>query len=1169
MSLAERIWNKDQLNAITSFGGNILVSAAAGSGKTAVLVERVIRMLTDEQNPVDADRLLIVTFTRLAAAEMRSRINAELSRLVSENPKDSRLSRQLLLMERAHIGTIHSFCSEVVRENTSLLGLMPDPSIADEDEAADLSFSALEDTIEKFYSEGSETFSRLSETLGGGRNDSGLSEAVLTLYGFISALPHYEDWLSEKLALYNSSVPASKTVWAEILFKKALMILRHHLSKAEFMAAECEKEFCEKYAAMFRDDVFVLERLIEVCEQKDWERLGQMFASPGFSKKPTVKDADEILKARVKTVRDEYCGASGIIQKQLAEEFSVSEKEFSEDLAAVFEYFKCLSEVTLEYDRRFKEIKREKRLIDYTDLEQFTLSVLTEKDENGIYVPSAVAKDIASRFDYILIDECQDINKVQDTIFRTISNGGNLFFVGDVKQSIYRFRQAMPELFLEKRREWPVLGEEKTFPATIILGRNYRSRKNIADAVNFIFKSIMSAEAAEIEYDESEMLIPEAVFPESDSVRNEFLLIESDRDTTKAEAEAVAEKIYNMVQSGKTVSEKGELRPIRYSDICILFRAVKGRAEVFLSALRKRGINCRSENDKGFLSRPEVSAVTDILKAIDNPLLDIPLAGAMLSEMFLFTPDELAEIRAESRKLPLYSSVKIAAENGNEKAANFLKTLGSLRKSAAFERSDALIEKLYDLTSFPQVMRSTPEGELKLSNLRLLIKYASDREKAGAHGLSAFVRFINRLEERESDLKPAGSTGGGGNCVRIMSVHGSKGLEFPVVFLCGTGKQFRNERSDEPMLHPNLGFACPARDEETGARYTTVPQLALKHELRRYNLAEEMRILYVALTRPKENLIITCCRKDAAKYLSSVASDISLGERTDPFVVSTAKCEADWILSALLRHPDAKDFRLLANADESIVLPDETRWSFSFINETEEKAAFSEEEKTVSEPDEKLYRTLLAREEWKYPFAVSEKIPTKAGVSSLTHQEMHKKLLFSAKPKGENLSGTDRGTALHTFMQFCDFASAKADPKAEIKRLTEKRFITEKQADVIDPRKVSVFFESELFRRIEKADNVWRELRFLRGIPAAELGFEGASEEDKITVQGVADCVFEENGNLIVVDYKTDFVEDIEELRERYAAQLHMYKRLLSESLGKEVVSAIIWSFRFGKELEV
>ena len=1167
--MAERIWNSDQLSAITSFGGNILVSAAAGSGKTAVLVERVIRMLTDEQNPVDADRLLIVTFTRLAAAEMRTRINKELSRLSSENPKDSRLSRQLLLMERAHIGTIHSFCSEVVRENTSVLGLMPDPSIADEDEAADLSFEALEETIEKFYSEGSETFARLSETLGGGRNDSGLSEAVITLHRFITALPHYEDWLLEKAKMYDAEIPVEETPWAKILFEYARSVLSHHLSKAEYMAKECDEQLCEKYAAMFRDDIFVLKRLIACCDEKNWDSFGHLLAVPGFSKKPVVKDADEMLKASVKAVRDEYCGSTGIIQKVLAKEFSASSEEFREDISALREYFDCLSKVTLEYDKKFRELKAEKRLIDYTDLEQFTLSVLTEKNEEGEYVPSETAKDISSRFDYILIDECQDINKVQDTIFRMISKGDNLFFVGDVKQSIYRFRQAMPELFLKKRKEWPVLDEGKNFPATIILGRNYRSRKNIAGAVNCLFRQIMSAEGAEIEYDESEMLIPEAVFPESDAVRNEFLLIEGGDDTTKAEAKAVAERIYNMVQRGEMISEKGELRPVRYSDICILFRAVKGKAEVFLSELRKRGINCRSENDKGFLFRPEVAAVLDVLKAVDNPLLDIPLAGAMLSEMFLFSPDELAEIRAESRKLPLYSSVKLAAENGNEKAKNFIGTLDSLRKAAAYERSDSVIERLYDMTAFPQVMRSTPEGELKLANLRLLIKYASDREKAGAHGLSAFIRFINRLEERESDLKPAGSTGNGGNCVRIMSVHGSKGLEFPVVFLCGTGKQFRSERSDAPLLHPGLGFACPARDEITGARYTTIPQFALKHELQKYNFAEEMRILYVALTRPKENLIITCCKKDCEKYLGSIAADSRTGERIDPFTVSSAKCEADWILAALLRHPDAKDFRLLANLEEKFVLPDETRWNFRFLGETKDEKTVSEEKAETASVDEELYRILIEREKWKYPFSASEKIPAKAGVSSLTHQEMHKKMLFSAKPQSGNLSGADRGTALHTFMQFCDFEAAKADPKAEIARLLEKRFITAKQAEVIDPKKISAFFESELYRRIEKSPKVLREFRFIRGISAAKLGYEGASEEDKITVQGVADCVFEENGKFVVVDYKTDFVEDIEELRERYSGQLNMYRELLSETLGKEVAFAIIWSFRFGKELEV
>ena len=1169
MKMAERVWNSDQLDAITSFGGNILVSAAAGSGKTAVLVERVIRMLTDEEHPVDADRLLIVTFTKLAAAEMRTRINAELSRLFSENPGDSRLSRQILLMERAHIGTIHSFCSEVVRENSSLLGIMPDPSIADEDDAADISFSALEETIEKYYAEGDPVFAELSETLGGGRNDSGLEEAVLSLYGFISALPHYEDWLSEKLSLYDPTIPVGSTVWGKVLFDHAHSVLVHYKEAAEYMAAECERLGCEKYATMFRDDVFVLERLIEHCNTAEWDHFKRIINEPGFMKKPVVKDADEMLKARVKEIRDGYCGSTSYIQKYLAKDFSVSEAEFREDIADLYPKIECLFRVALDYDKRFSALKREKGLLDYTDLEQFTLSLLTEKNEHGEYVPTEVAKDIAGRFDHILIDECQDINKVQDTIFRTISKGDNLFFVGDVKQSIYRFRQAMPTLFLEKRASWPLFGEEKTFPATIILGKNYRSRKNIADAVNFIFKAIMSAEGAEIEYDESEMLIPEAVFPESSAIRNEFMLIESDRDSTRSEADAVAEKILQMVSSGATVTEKGETRPMRYSDICILLRATRGRAEVFLSALRKRGINCRSENDKGFLSRPEVAAVLDVLKAVNNPLLDIPLAGAMLSEMFLFTPDELAKIRYDSRKLPLYSSVKKAAEDGNEKAKNFIETLDILRKSAAYERADCVIERLYDMTAFPQVMRSCDEGELKLSNLRLLIKYAADREKAGAHGLSSFIRFIGRLEERKSDLKPAGSTGSGSNCVRIMTVHASKGLEFPVVFLCGTARQFHNERTDSPLLHPELGFACPRRDPLSGARFPTVPQLALKHELRRYNLAEEMRILYVALTRPKENLIITCCKKDCGKYLSSVAEDARFEKRLDPFTVISAKSQSDWILAALLRHPDAKNFRDIAGLEEEFVVPDDSRWNFTFGGIDAEEETAKEEEKAKAAPDEEIFRILMEREKWKYPFASSERIPAKAGVSSLTHQEMHKKLLFSAKPSGSGLSGADRGTALHTFMQFCDFEKAKADPKAEIIRLTEKRFITEKQAKVIDPRKVTAFFESELYKRIEKSAEVYRELRFVRGLSAAELGYEGASEEDKITVQGVADCVFDENGKYIVVDYKTDFVEEIGELSERYSAQLNMYKRLLSESLGKEVSSAIIWSFHFGKEMEV
>ena len=1163
--MAERKWNSDQLAAMNSFGGNLLVSAAAGSGKTAVLVGKVAKMLTREQEPVDADRLLIVTFTNLAASEMKTRINSELSRLSAENPDDARLRRQLLLMERAHIGTIHSFCLDLIRENFSLISIPPDSRIADEDEAKDIAFSALEETIEKYYSAGSEVFAELSETLGGGRNDSGLSEAVLTLHNFIRALPHYEDWLSDKAAMYDPSVPVSDTPWGKILLHRASSVLKRCISLAEYISKDCEEEPFDAYLPMFSDDIFQLKKLLHRCEHEGWDDFYKELALTKFMRMPSVKGIDGVLKDRIKETRDEYKGCI----KKLSEEFSATEEDFREDIADLLPKIECLFSLTLDFDKLYSEAKREKRLIDFSDLEQLALSVLTKKDPDGKIVPSDAAKAISERFDYILVDECQDINKAQSTIFDMISKGDNLFFVGDVKQSIYRFRQAMPELFLEKRRLWPVF-DGKNYPATIILGKNYRSRKSIAGAVNYIFEQIMSTEAAEMDYGPEEMLIPEAAFPDDGACRNAALLIRAEDDSVKTEAAVVAERIYNMVLRGTPVFDSGETRPIRYSDICILLRSVKGQAESYISALKERGIGCRSEKGKGFLSRPEVMAVIDVLKAVDNPLLDLPLAGAMLSEMFLFTPDDLAEMRIENRKCPFYTSVKNAAENGNEKAGDFIRTLDFLRRAAAYERTDEVIEKLYDKTAFPQIMRSCDDGELRLSNLRLLIKYASDRENAGSHGLSAFLRFITRLEERESDLSPAGNLSGG-DCVRIMSVHGSKGLEFPVVFLCGTGKQFKfDTRTDMPLLHPSLGFACARRDPITGVRFGTVPQQALKHELRRLSLAEEMRILYVALTRAKESLIITCCHKNPEKYLRSLASDARYGKHLDPFAVSGARCEADWIFTALLRHPDAKDLRLAAGLDESCIIMDETRWNFEITSpEESEEVSAIEEETITAEPDEKLLSSLMEREKWVYPFAAAEKIPTKSGVSSLTHQEIHQKLLFSAKPTHGELSGAERGTALHTFMQFCDFSLAKKNPKEEIRRLAEKKFITEKQAKVIDPRKVSAFFESELYHRIEKSEKVYRELRFLRGIPAEKLGYEGASPDDKITVQGVADCVFLEDGHLVVVDYKTDFVEEIDELRERYSAQLNMYKALLSESLGKPVTEAVIWSFHFGKELEV
>ncbi len=1164
--MSERIWNEDQSLAISSFGGNILVSAAAGSGKTSVLVERVIRMLTDEHNPVDADKLLIVTFTRLAAGEMKNRINEALAKLSFENPDDLRLSRQLLLMERAHIGTIHSFCTELVRENAVSLGLQPDPKVAEEDESEDIASLALEETVEEYYKSENKDFFVLTESLGGGRSDSGLSQAVLQLYKFVRAMPHFEDWLSEKAKMYNSETPIFETEWGKVVFEHAENLLKNQIDSAKKLCRECEDEMLPKLSELAQKDITLLEGLLYTLKLKRWNSFCAAVQTAKFDRMPVKHGADEIFKEHFKTVREEYKSS---VSKTLAKDFSLSEEDFAEDMRELAPQINCLFALTLDFARRFEEMKREKGLIDFGDLEQFSLKLLTEK-QGETYVSTPLAKEVSQRFDYILVDECQDNNEVQESILKSISKGNNLFFVGDVKQSIYRFRQAMPELFLQKRREWGILKETGAFPATVILGQNYRSRKNIAGAVNFIFRLIMTEKGAEIDYNKEEELVPKAEFPEDGKIRNELLLIESEDDAVKAEAEAVAEHICQSLKNGETVYEKGVERPLKPSDICILLRSASGRTEKFLSAIRAKGISCKSENDKGFLSRPEVAAVIDVLKAVDNPLLDIPLAGAMLSELFLFTPDDLAEIRAENKKIPLYNSVKIAAENGNEKARDFIEVLAELRKIAAYESSDRVIERLYELTSFPNIMRSCPGGELRLGNLRLLVKYAADREKAKSHGLSSFIRFITRLEEREKDLKPVGGTGNSGDSVRVMSVHGSKGLEFPVVYLCGTAKQFNMGTKDNIKLHPRLGFGMKRRDRETKIKFDTLPWIALKHELRSYNLAEEMRIIYVALTRPKEKLVITYCDKNIKKaVLKAGITANSSEERFDPLTISSAASQGDWLLSALMRHPDAKVLRLLAGISEDCVLSDETGWEMNFYTGEKTEAFETEETEEKAQPDMALYETLVKRSAWEYPFKASQNIPAKAGVSSLTHGEMHKKMLFSAKPTHGSLSGADRGTALHTFMQFCDFGLAKVDPKAEIQRLKEKRFITEKQAEVIDQKKLEAFFNGSLYKRIEASPKVWRELRFLRALSAKDLGYPEAMPEDKITVQGVADCVFEENGKLVVVDYKTDFVDEIEELRSRYSPQLNMYKKLLTESMGKPVTEAVIWSFRFGKEIEV
>ena len=1178
--MSGRNWNPEQLSAIEARGGTLLVSAAAGSGKTAVLTERVLRMLTDEENPVDADRFLVMTFTRLAAAEMKNRVTEALSEKLAEKPGDVRLARQQILLEKMRIGTIDAFCLDLVLEQFSALEISPQSRVASEKELGILKGEALAEVMEERYAAKDPGFLALSETLGAGRDDADLASAVLRLYDWLRTQPHYENWLDAVHNLYNPDIPPENHPWGKILLDYAGEALRDCQRQAAYARslAGREEDVLTAYGAALASDAAVLQNLRDFAETGGWDGLRLELQTVGWQRLGALRGYGGALGPKVKDLRDGYKKTVADLAKK---HFFASAEEFRDDVALLAPLTEDLFSLTMAFDRRYSDKKRENLLLDYADLEHFTLGLLTERDGAGGHIPTAAAREIAARYEYILVDECQDINAAQDAVFRALSrNGENLFYVGDVKQSIYRFRQAMPELFLQKRDAWPVFDGE-TYPAVVTLGRNYRSRRDIAGAVNFIFSQIMTKAVAEMDYGPRDRLIASAEYPEDGLTRCELILAETQAETEAgdekypdAEADAVAEKIGAMVRAGVTVMDGGTPRPAEYSDFCILLRAMKGGGDRFAEALRRRGIGARCERSEGFFSRPEIAAVLDALRAIDNPLLDLPLAGAMLSEMFLFTPDDLARIRLGGRNMPFFRAVKLAAEAGDEKCARFLDFLSEMRTYAACESSDAVLERLYEKTQFPGVMRAGENGEAKLANLRLLVRYASEREAAGWKGIFGFLRFADRLIEKGDDLEPAGQAFQTGGAVRIMTVHGAKGLEFPIVFFSAAARKFYTDsRVDRPSVHPTLGFACAGRDRTTGLRYKTAPQQALALALKKNSLAEEMRILYVALTRAKERLVITGAVPDAAGYLIALANGTlaaggGMGEQLGAFALANAKSPLDWICAALLRHPDAAEPRMLAGLSGLAPLTDETRWAFSVkkpggAEEPEEAAA----EAASPEPDHSLLELLERRAAWVYPYAAAASIPAKKSVSELTHGGEGERTRFSARPTHGVLSGAERGTALHAFMQFADFAKAERSLEDERKRLTDFGFLTEKQAAAVDLEKLAAFFQSDLYRSIKSSPIVLREYRFMQDLPAGELGYDAPDET--ITVQGVADCVFEAGGGLCILDYKTDRADRIEALAERYGGQLRLYKKLLALSMGREASELLIWSFHFGRALHI
>lgn len=1177
-------WTTDQQHAIECCKGSVLVSAAAGSGKTAVLVERVIRRLTDKDNPCSAENLLIVTFTRAATAQMREKIGAAILKRLSEDPTDRHLRRQYMLLPFAKICTIDSFCNDLVRENFHALGISPDYSLLDNETAVIMKNDVCEAMLERAYEEDSDgSFSGLSDMMSSGSSDEDFAKLIIKMYDISTAYPFPDLWLDSLIEEY-SQPDINKSCWGGIIKKYVCDMLDYCVSSSNDMmtAMESDPIVADAYGAAVQSDINMYAELREKVN-RDWDEALEAFNTVkymGLGRVP--KGYESETKNAVMTARKKLKD----LLKKVPNIMCVSSGEHSEDVRLMRSPVTKLIELVKQFGREYSAEKDKMNSADFSDILHRALNLLAVSDGRGGYIKTDLARELSSHYVEILVDEYQDINEAQDMIFKAISaDENNLFTVGDVKQSIYRFRQAMPEIFL-RRRSTTHSFESGKYPLGITLGSNFRSRVGVTSCVNYIFRQLMSTEAGELEYDDSEALNAAAKYPERDTPDCELHVV-TDKgnraDTLEAQARYVARYIDRTVREGKTlVTKGGAMHPASYGDFCILLRTAKNVSSVYANALSERGIPVFSPETGGFFEAAEISFILSLLRVLDNPVQDIPLAAVMLSPLFGFSAGELADIRASAKERleagetePLYRSVAASADEGDEKAAAFLKKIESLRRLSLTLSAGELVRRVCEETGFDAIAGAMPDGERRRLNIGLLCDYAEKYEAAGNLGLSGFIRFIDKVARTSGDLATAARPSENADIVRIMTVHQSKGLEFPICILADMQHAF-NERdnTESVLISSSAGLGMKRRTEDGISVYDTASRRAAVITSERMGRSEEMRVLYVALTRAKENLVMVTSVPNPEKGLAKVAVECGIGERANPFAVLRMNNFSDLVLTALMRHPAADELRKLSGVDVPIFLPEKDRFKLKVVVSDSESfmTESANEQKIAAKPV--FFDEVCERLDYSDPRSVLSSVPAKRAASDGSERGINREYFASSRPafmSSGGLTPAQRGTATHKFMQFSDYAAARADIESELARLVDGGFLSEDEGKAVNVSAAKRFFMSSLAERIFASDNVMREKKFAALFPAKFFYPEltGEAAEEKIVVQGIADCVFVEDGKLVIVDYKTDTGVDAEALLDRYSAQLGIYREALSQALGMPVKETLLYSFFMNSTVKV
>ena len=981
---AKTKWTEQQQSAIDARGQNILVSAAAGSGKTAVLTERAVQRMLDKKAPIDADRLMVVTFTRAAAAEMKQRMLKKLAERIENDPSDRAARRQRRLLERAVIGTIDSLCLNIVQENRQLLDLPASFRMGETRESDDLCSDAINEAMERYYQGGDEQFKELISLFEKKQGDGSLAQAVKNLLGFARSNPFYRDWLKEKADIYDFSGAVGDSVWGKILLGYAEMISKRYLSlissALETIAADAG---LKGYLKPFSEDKTFFEEIEALAAKKDWDGCRCVVSAFKPSRLGNAKNVDAQTAEYLKALRKEY---KDTIEKLSQKVFFCDSKGFIADAEYLSPRVKKLFELALAADDILAEKKQAEGLFEFSDLQQLTVGLLVRRDGEQ-YTFTELARRLQEQFDEIMVDEYQDVNAVQDMIVNALSNGKNLFMVGDVKQSIYRFRQARPEIFIARSERYKRCSDGEG--RLITLSGNFRSRKEIIEAANNIFKPLFSETVGEIRYDEGHMLTAMASYAESDGAGAEFCVLEQGTqlaaDAAVAEAEYTAQRIKELLQSGMLVSDDGVMRPVRAGDIAILLRSTKNRAAIYKQALDDAGIESYAALENGFLEALEVKAMLSFLRAVSNPTDDISLIGAMLSPMFGFSAEQLGRIRAEQKRGGFYSAVKLYAEK-DQSAARFLSLFGSMRKLSDTVDAASVISEVIEQTGFGLRCCSMENGEQRFANLLMLVQYAEKFHKSGKRGLHSFLRVIDNLAEQNGDLAPAVAAVQK-NAVTITSIHRSKGLEWPVVFICDMGRDFGHLSTDSKRptaLHSELGFACARREKARRIQLTT-PQLeAVRMESASGQLSEELRVLYVAVTRARERLIMTATVK---KALDTVFKYSPEGAVLQEYETADCKCYAHWLFAALGCYGDVAD--MMQRRGElggiKLSLVEEVCSGADIQNDT--VCEQTEKEDKPIEHTSAGIETIKKQIEFEYPFAAAALLPAKLSVSEITHEK--------------------------------------------------------------------------------------------------------------------------------------------------------------------------------------